>query len=124
MIYVWIGVFGLVGTFARYGLQGLVQEHAAAGFPWGTLVVNVVGSFLVGLIARLGTGSTIMSPDLRAGLLVGLCGGFTTFSSYSYETLRLLQEGAWPRALLYGAGSVVISLAATLGGIEAAARLL
>jgi len=124
MMYVWIAVFGLAGTFARFGFEGVVQRVAGAGFPWGTLAVNVAGSFVIGLVARLGTGSAVMSPDMRTGLLVGFCGAFTTFSTYSYETVRLLQDGAWLRAGTYAVGSVVVSLAATIAGISAASRLL
>lgn len=124
MLYVWIALFGVVGTFARFGLQGLVQRAAGAGFPWGTFVVNVTGSFLVGFIARFGTGSAALSPELRVGLLVGLCGGYTTFSTFSYETVQLLQGGAWMRGAAYAIGSVVISLAATIIGMQAAAKVL
>jgi CrcB protein len=124
MLYLWIGLGGLVGTFARFGFQGVVQRVLGAGFPWGTFLVNVTGSFLIGFITRIGTGSAALSPDVRAGLTVGLCGGYTTFSTYSYETVRLLQDGAWARAGAYAAGSVVVALGATLAGIAAASRLL
>jgi CrcB protein len=124
MLYLWIALFGLIGTFARFGMQGLVQRITGAGFPWGTFVVNVTGSFLVGFVARVGTGSAALSPDVRAGLLVGLCGGYTTFSTFSYETLRLLQDGAYVRGGAYAAGSVLVSLAATAVGMQAAARVL
>ncbi len=124
MLYLWIAVFGVIGTFARYGVQGLLFRATGAGFPWGTFVVNVTGSFLVGFIARFGTETATLSPDLRVGLLVGLCGGYTTFSTFSFETVRLLQEGAWMRGAAYAIGSVVISLAATIIGIQAAARVL
>lgn len=121
MLYVWIGLFGLVGTFARFGLQNLVQRATGAGFPWGTFIVNITGSFLVGLIARYGSGSAAMSAELKVGLLVGLCGGYTTFSAFSLETVRLLQEGQWLRGAAYVLGSVVVSLAATAIGMRAAA---
>jgi CrcB protein len=122
--YVWIGVGGLAGTFARWALQGFVQDRAGAHFPWGTLVVNLTGSFLVGFIARFATGSAAIAPDVRAGLLVGFCGAYTTFSTYSYETVQLLQAGSYARAAAYAFGSLALALVATLGGVAAANRLL
>ena len=121
---IWIGAGGLAGTFARFGLQGLVQRLAGASFPWGTLVVNVSGSLLIGFLARYGTATASFSPDVRAGLLIGFCGAYTTFSTYSWETVTLLQNGAYLRAAAYAVGSVLLSLAATLGGIAFANRLL
>lgn len=123
-MYVWIGAGGLAGTFARYALQGLVQERAGFAFPWGTFVVNLTGSFLVGFLARIGTGTTVLAPEVRTGLLIGFCGAYTTFSTYSYETVQLLQAGAYARAAAYGLGSVAVALAATLAGIAVANRLL
>lgn len=123
-LYLLVGLGGLAGTFARFGLQGAVQGWTGSRFPWGTFAVNVAGSFLVGFIARVGTGSALLAPETRAGLLVGLCGGFTTFSTYSYETVQMLQAGAYARAAAYAAGSVVVSLAATVAGIVLASRLL
>ena len=124
MLYLYIAVFGAVGSLMRFGFQGFVQARSGAGFPWGTFVVNVTGSLLVGFIARLGTGTTIMSPELRSGLLLGLCGGYTTFSTFSFETVRLLQDGSYGRAAFYVTGSVLLSLAATVAGMQAAGRLL
>ncbi len=123
-MYLWIALGGLAGTFARFGFQGLVQDWTGAGFPWGTLAVNVTGSLLVGFLGRLGTGAAVLSPDLRAGLLIGFCGAYTTFSTYSYETITLLQSGAYLRAGAYAVGTVVAGLAATVAGIAAANQLL
>jgi CrcB protein len=123
-VLIWIAAGGLAGTFARFGLQGLVQRLAGASFPWGTLVVNVSGSLLIGFLARYGTATASFSPDVRAGLLIGFCGAYTTFSTYSWETVTLLQNGAYVRAAAYAVGSVLLSLAATLGGIAFANRLL
>ena len=124
MLYVWIALFGVIGTFARFGLQNLMLRVAGDAFPWGTFLVNVTGSFLVGFIARFGSGGATLNPELRVGLLVGLCGGYTTFSTFSFETVRLLQDGAWMRGVTYAVGSVVVSLAATVIGIQAATKLL
>ena len=124
MLYLYIAAFGAVGSLMRFGFQGFVQARSGAGFPWGTFVVNVTGSFLVGFIAKLGTGTTLLSPELRSGLLLGLCGGYTTFSTFSFETVRLLQDGSYARAAFYVTGSVLLSLAATVLGMQAAGRLL
>jgi CrcB protein len=121
---VWIGAGGLAGTFARWALQGFIQDRAGAHFPWGTMIVNVTGSFLIGLLARYATGSGAIAPEVRAGLLIGFCGAYTTFSTYSYETLQLLQAGSYGRAGAYAFGSMALALVATAGGIAAANRLL
>lgn len=124
MLYWWIAVGGLAGTFARFGLQGYVQQLSGPSFPWGTFAVNVSGSLVVGFLARFGSGSAALSPEVRTGLLIGFCGAYTTFSTYSYETVRLLQDGAYARATVYAGGTLVVSLAATLAGIGLANRLL
>ena len=122
-MYLWIGIGGLAGVFARLGMNGLFQRLVGAAFPWGTLVINVTGSLVIGFVARYGTGSASLSPELRAGLMVGFCGAYTTFSTYSYDTVLLLQNGAYLRAGMYAVGSVVLSLGATLLGMAAASRL-
>lgn len=121
---IWIALGGLAGTLARFGLQGAVQRWAGAAFPWGTFIVNVSGSLLLGFLVRYGTGSAALSPDLRAGLVIGFCGAYTTFSTYSFETISLLQDGAYVRAGAYAVGSVLVALAATMTGIAVADRLL
>jgi fluoride exporter len=124
IVYLWVAVGGLAGTFARMGMEGAVHQRTGAGFPWGTLVVNVSGSFLVGFIARLGTGAAVIAPEVRTGLLVGFCGAYTTFSTYSYETVQMLLAGAYARAATYAAGTLIVGLLFTLLGIATAARLL
>jgi CrcB protein len=92
---------GAVGTGARYVLGGLVVRWLGADFPYGTLLINVLGSFLIGLIQQVGL-STLLIPDtLRLVLAIGVLGGFTTYSSFSYETLKLAQTGSWVGASLY-----------------------
>ena len=124
IVYAWVALGGLAGTFARFALEGFVQQRTGAAFPWGTLVVNVSGSFLVGFIARLGTGAAVLAPEVRTGLLIGFCGAYTTFSTYSYETVQMLLAGAYARAATYAAGSVIVALLSTLTGIATASRLL
>src|SRR5579871_6141612 len=100
MTYVWIALGGALGTLAR----ALGAEWAARmlgdGFPWGVLIINIVGSFVIGVFATLtGTGGRFMvTPDARQFVMVGVCGGFTTFSSFSLQTLNLLLDGYFVRA--------------------------
>src|SRR5579872_5288353 len=101
-VLIYIGLGGILGTFARYYMQGWVQVRlGAATFPIGTLAVNLVGSFVLGFVLRAATGSTLISPDVRAGLSVGFCGAFTTMSTFSYESMKLLSDGEYWFASLY-----------------------
>ncbi|HEX9580634.1 MAG TPA: fluoride efflux transporter CrcB, partial [Gemmatimonadales bacterium] len=105
-------------------LQGWVQERAAGTFPLGTMVVNLLGSLALGFLLRYATGSTVISPELRAGLTIGFCGAFTTMSTLGYETLTLLQDGQVWRAGLYMGGTAFGCLAAIVVGTVLANRLL
>jgi len=104
-------VFGAAGTLARYGLQGLVQERAGGTFPSGTLAVNLSGCFLLGIIGRYALQHLSFPPDLRIAVTVGFFGAFTTFSSFGWETMRMLEDGEWMRASLYVGASVIGGLA-------------
>jgi CrcB protein len=123
-MWVYVAVGGLVGTLARYHLQGLVQPQAGARFPVGTLLVNVLGSLVLGFIARLGVETTVLSPEMRAGLTIGLCGGFTTMSTFAYETLALLGDGQYGRAGVYLLTTIVGSLIAVAAGAAVAHKAL
>ena len=112
---------GALGSVARY-LLGALLAPRAPGFPGVTLAINVSGSLLLGALAVALAGPA-HSPAVRAGLTVGLCGGYTTFSTFSLETLALLEQGSYARAGAYAAASVVLSVAAALAG-AALARLL
>ncbi len=114
---VWLAVLvgGGIGALARYGLGGWVQNAAGADFPWGTLAINVSGSLLLALIYALLEGSRAR-PEWRAFLGIGFCGGYTTFSTFSYEAFRLLEDGQWNRAAAYMLGSLVLALAGTFAG--------
>lgn len=94
MKILYLGVFGGMGCVARYLVSGWVYTLAGKTLPYGTLAVNVTGSLLLGLVMEGSLRSTLLSPDLRFGLTVGFLGGFTTFSTFSYETVRLLEEGS------------------------------
>jgi len=94
-------VFGSIGTLARYGLQGVVQYRTGSTLPTGTLVVNLLGCFLLGGIGQYSLTHISVPADWRIGLTVGFFGAFTTFSTFSWETVHLLDDGDWMRALLY-----------------------
>ena len=123
MILLYIALGGAAGAVARYGIGGWIQERAGFGFPWGTLIVNLSGSLLIGFVMQLLAASRA-TPELRALLTVGLLGGFTTFSTFSYETLALLQTGDWMRGGLYAAGSLLLGIAAVYIGLMAATYVL
>jgi fluoride exporter len=118
-----LALAGALGTLARYALGGLVQAHAGT-FPWGTLAVNVLGAFVLGFLARLLFGSTMVTPEIRATIMIGFFGAFTTMSTFSYETIALVNGGEMARAVGYVLGSVGGSLAAMISGLWLGARLL
>ena len=119
----YIAVGSAIGGISRYLIGGLVQRLAAGTFPAGTLLINVTGSFLLGFILRYGVETPTLTPEVRALLTVGLCGGYTTFSTFSYETVALLEDGEWSRAAVYVGLSVGVSLLATFLGFAAAREL-
>lgn len=115
----WICLGGAVGTGARYLLSGWLLRLAGPGFPYGTLAVNVIGSFLLGLLMQVSLSTELIPPTLRLALTTGVMGGFTTYSTFNYETLQLFQDGSW---LLGGANlgiTVIGCLAAGLLGMIA-----
>ncbi len=103
--YIWVSLGGAIGSAARFWVSGFVAQRYGQTFPHGTLVVNVTGSFLIGVFAALSDpdGRWLVSPTLRQFFMIGVCGGYTTFSSFSLQTLTLAQEGEWFRA---GANSI------------------
>lgn len=115
-----IALGGAVGSVTRYLLGGVVQRTAGLAFPIGTMVVNVSGSFLAGFLLRYFM-NVQTHPFLRAALIVGFCGGFTTFSALSTETLALIEGGEYARAASYVVGSVALSLMAVFAGFAAGA---
>jgi len=116
----WIIAAGsAIGGALRYLAGTLIQRMIGGTFPSGTLVVNITGSFAIGVLMRWSLDAS-HSAELRAFLTVGLCGGYTTFSAFSYETLALAQDGAYGRAAGYAIGSVVLALLATLAGLALA----
>jgi CrcB protein len=108
--YLWIAIGGALGSVGRFWLSGLVANRFGETFPWGTLVINVTGSFVIGIIGALASPEGRMDSQSRAFatqfLMIGICGGYTTFSSFSWQTLRLLQDREW----LYAGGNVILSV--------------
>lgn len=126
MSYLWIGLGSALGGMARHGCSDLAARYIGVGFPWGTLIVNVTGSLIIGFLAALSVddGRILLSQDARAFLMVGICGGFTTFSAFSVQTLDLARDGQWFAAAANVVASVVICLVAVwLGHVGATALI-
>jgi CrcB protein len=123
--YLWIALGSALGGMARYACSGLVAGWFGQTFPWGTLIINVIGSFVIGFFATFtGPDGRAMVPgDIRQFVMVGLCGGYTTFSSFSLQTLTLAQDGEMIRAGLNVGASVMLCLISVWLGYVAAAAL-
>ncbi len=119
-----VAIGAALGGLARYYFASFVQQWAGADFPAGTLVVNITGSFLLGFIMRYALQTDAISPEVRVLLTSGFCGGYTTFSTFTYETAGLMQDGEYGRAALYVGSSVALALAGTFLGFAAANQLL
>jgi CrcB protein len=124
-LYTLIALGGALGSVARFWLNGIISANFGATFPWGTLLVNVTGSFLIGFFFTLTEpGSRVFaSSNTRQFFMTGLCGGYTTFSSFSLQTLTLAREGEWFRAGANTVGSVAACLIAVWLGHLAASAL-
>jgi CrcB protein len=112
-----VAVAGAAGALARYGLEGVVSRRAPGAFPWGTFVVNVTGAFALGFIFTVLTGRFRVSPSLRTTLTVGFLGAYTTFSTLSLETFRLIEDRAYLLAAANSFGSLVAGLVAVYAGV-------
>ena len=106
--YLWIGLGGALGSMARHWSNGLIGTLAGVGFPWGTLVINILGSFIIGFAATAmsAEGRFPTGDAPRQFLMVGVCGGYTTFSAFSLQTLALMRGDQW----LYAAGNIGLSV--------------
>jgi CrcB protein len=123
--YLWIALGGALGSMARFGCSSLIANWFGQTFPLGTLVINVLGSFVIGFFATLTgpDGRVLVSGDIRQFVMVGICGGYTTFSSFSLQTLTLAQDGEFFRAGLNVTASVMLCLLSVWLGYVAAAGL-
>src|SRR5579884_116329 len=110
MAYLWVAIGGAIGSLARFWIGGLASAKFGMAFPWGTIIVNISGSFLIGLIGSVASPEGRMDPKTRVFatqfLMTGICGGYTTFSSFSWQTLQLLEERQW----LYAGSNAVFSV--------------
>jgi len=116
MTYVFIAIFAIIGAFARYGQTLVVQSVLGRSFPFATLSINVLGSFLMGFLFFASLERVNLSPELRTGILTGGLGAYTTFSTFSLESLNLIENGEMVKAGLYVTASVVLSIAAAIFG--------
>ena len=123
--YLWIALGGALGSVARYGCSSLVANWFGQSFPWGTLLVNVLGSFVIGFFAAVTgpDGRVLVSGDVRQFVTIGICGGYTTFSSFSIQTLTLVQDGEVIRAGANVVASVALCLASVWLGYAAGAAI-
>jgi CrcB protein len=119
-----VAVGAAIGGVSRYYLGGFIQQRAGPDFPFGTLVINITGSFLLGFIMRYALQTEMVNPETRALLTTGFCGGYTTFSTFTYETALMMEDGEYGRVALYVGASVAIALAGTFLGFAAASWLL
>ena len=110
MAYLWVAIGGALGSVGRFWLNGMVSRNFGETFPWGTIIVNVTGSFVIGIIAALAMPEGRLDSPSRAFvtqfLMIGICGGYTTFSSFSLQTLNLLRDREW----LYAGGNILFSI--------------
>ena len=121
--YVMVGIGGCLGSILRFWLGNYVGSKMGTRFPYGTFVINITGSFLIGLVFAFLTERSEWSPYWRYLIPIGFIGGYTTFSSFEFETLRTIQEGQVGIGLLYVTSSVVLGLAAVWGGLIAGRAL-
>jgi len=125
LLYSLIALGGALGSVARFFLSGVIADHFGGTFPWGTFAINVTGSFLIGFFATLTgpDGRVFASSNTRQFFMTGICGGYTTFSSFSLQTLNLAREGEWLQAGANTVGSVVACLVAVWLGHVCASYL-
>ena len=119
-----VALGGALGSVSRFLLGPALQRAFNATFPVGTLFINVVGSLILGFVLGLAAEGVDVRPEARAFIAIGFCGGFTTFSTFSYEAVRLLEDGEGSRAALYVLASVVLSIGAAFIGLVAARQLI
>lgn len=119
-----VAIGGALGSVARFLLSGVMQRSSGTGFPFWTLLINVSGSIVLGFLMRYLVDGVPVAAETRALLTTGFCGGYTTFSTFSYETAALLEQGDWRRGSLYVLASVTFSLLGAFTGIGLARGLI
>lgn len=123
--YIWVAVGGALGTTGRYFISGVAARLIGETFPWGTLIINVTGSFIIGFFAALTgpDGRVYVGSTARQFVMTGICGGYTTFSSFSLQTLNLMNDGEWVRAGANVGLSVALCLIAVWAGFLLASMI-
>lgn len=121
--YLWIALGAVVGASARYFLSGLIARNVSAAFPYGTLLINVTGSLVLGFFLVYSTDRVLLDPRWRLLVAIGFCGSYTTFSSYAYESFALMEQGQWLLTGLNVLASNALCLAAVLVGAALARGL-
>ena len=123
--YIWVAIGGALGTTARYWLSGVVARSVGETFPWGTLVINVTGSFIIGFFGALTgpDGRVFVGSTARQFVMIGMCGGYTTFSSFSLQTLNLMNDGEWLQAGANIGLSVLLCMIAVWAGVVLAGSI-
>jgi fluoride exporter len=121
--YLWIALGAVVGASARYFLSLLVARNFASAFPYGTLLINITGSLILGFFLVFSTERALLDPRWSLLLAIGFCGSYTTFSSYAFESFALMEQGQWLLSGLNIVGSNVLCLAAVLAGAALARGL-
>jgi fluoride exporter len=111
------GAGGFLGSGSRYLVQRFMAIYFPVSFPYGTMLINIAGSLLIGIVYALGEKTRLLSPEIRILLAVGVCGGFTTFSTFSMDAFSLIQDRAYLYLSIYIIASVVLSISATIAGI-------
>jgi CrcB protein len=108
--YLWVAIGGALGSVSRYWINGVVSDRIGATFPWGTLVINIAGSFVIGILGAVASPEGRLDSQARQFttqfFMIGVCGGYTTFSSFSLQTLNLVRDREW----LYAGGNVLLSV--------------
>ena len=112
-----LGIAGALGALARYGLAGLVQKRMGIEFPWGTFAVNILGTFLFGMIWTIAEEKALLSPESRTIILTGFVGAFTTYSTFMFESGALLRDGEWLQCSANILGQVAVGLLALFAGL-------
>ncbi len=112
-----VGTGGFIGSVMRYLVQYFMEKSLTSTFPWGTLIANIAGSFLIGTVFALADKGNLMTPEWRIFLTVGICGGFTTFSAFSYNNFMMLKEQVYGPLLLNVGGNVILGLLAVYAGV-------
>src|SRR5216684_8431633 len=121
--YCWIALGAVVGASARYSLSTLIARNFSSAFPYGTLLINITGSLVLGFFLVFSTDRVLLDPRWRLLVAIGFCGSYTTFSSYAFESFALMEQGQWLLVGLNVVGSNVLCLAAVLAGAARACGL-